>query len=283
MNTFVWLVRREFWENRAIWILPAVIAGLMVIASAVGHVEISAAEAGSPGAAALFFYATGMVFFSAMYLYVFWYLLDCLHADRKDRSILFWKSMPISDTATVLSKAAVAMVALPAVYFVASDLALLLMAAILSVRSQVPLGGLLWQPALWLSQQAVWIYLCVTSAIWYLPIVGWLMLVSAWAKRAVILYSVLLPLGILLAERLLFGTHEAALILMSRISGYKDVALKYPPSFHWSFGRGESVSSVLTLLDPQGFARSPAVWIGVAVGAAFIVGAIELRKRRADA
>jgi ABC-2 type transport system permease protein len=291
MNTFVWLVRREFWENRAIWVLPAVIAGLMVVAAAIGHaelsptgghVEVSVMQKSGPGAAVVFFFATGMIFFTTMNIYAFWYLLDCLYADRRDRSILFWKSMPIPDATIVLSKALVALVALPAVYFVAADVATLLMAAIISVRDHGPPGGSLWDARLWLQQQTLWIYISTTSALWYLPIAGWLMLVSASAKRAAILYAVLPPLGLVLAEHLLIGTHEIGKILMGRINGFKDAAFKYPPEFHWSPGHDDGVPSVIGLLDPEGFLRNPAVWIGAAIGAAFIVGAIELRKRRAD-
>jgi ABC-2 type transport system permease protein len=283
MNTFVWLVRREFWENRAIWILPSVIVGLMVLAAAVGHVEIAEVRPGSPGAVTLFFFATGMIFFSAMNIYAFWYLLDCLYADRKDRSVLFWKSLPISDAATVLSKVVVGLVALPVVYFVAADIASLLMAAILSVRLHPSVGGSLWQPSLWLQQQGLWIYMSATSLIWYLPIAGWLILVSAWAKRAVILFAVLPPLGIALAERLLLGTHETGRILLGRINGFKDAAFTYPAHFRWSFENGDTAPRVASLLDPAGFLRNPAVWIGVVIGIAFIGVAIELRKRRADA
>jgi ABC-2 type transport system permease protein len=248
-----------------------------------GHVEVSAAPMSGPGDAVVFFFATGMIFFTTMNIYAFWYLLDCLYADRRDRSILFWKSMPIADATIVLSKVLVALVALPVVYFVAADVATLLMVAISSVRDHGAPGGSLWDTKLWLQQQVLWIYISTTSALWYLPIAGWLMFVSASAKRAAILYAVLPPLGLVLAEHLLIGTHEIGKILLDRIGGLKDAAFKYPPQFHWSPGHDDSVPSVINLLDPEGFLHNPATWIGVAIGAAFIVGAIELRRRRADA
>ena len=93
-----------------------------------------------------------------MTIYSTWYLLDCLYADRKDRSVLFWKSLPISDTATVLSKLFIGLIAIPIVYFAAADLSTLLMAFIISVRAHSSLGSALWQPDLWLQLQVLWLY-----------------------------------------------------------------------------------------------------------------------------
>ena len=79
--------------------------------------------------------------------------------------MLFWKSMPISDTATVLSKLFVGLIAIPLVYFAAADLATLLMAFMISVRatSRRGLAARFWQPELWLQLQVLWLYVIVTS------------------------------------------------------------------------------------------------------------------------
>ena len=115
MNTYVWLIRREFWENRAIWICPAVIACALMLAALFGRVEV--AGLGSPernrAMAGMVLFAFGIIFFLVMTIYSSWYLLDCLNADRKDRSILFWKSLPISDTAMVLAKLFTGLIAIP--------------------------------------------------------------------------------------------------------------------------------------------------------------------------
>src|SRR5580692_5787322 len=207
MQTYVWLIRREFWENRAIWIVPAAIGVVLTFAVLFGKIDIVAAippeQQRLLGPQVLLAY--GVTFFVAMSIYSCWYLLECLYADRKDRSVLFWKSMPISDTATVLSKLFVGLVAVPAVYVAAADLATLLMAGILSAR--ISLGGALsqpafWQPTFWLQLQVLWVYVILTSAIWFLPISGWLLVVSAWAKRAAVLWAILPPLAAILAEHL---------------------------------------------------------------------------------
>src|SRR4029077_19946297 len=178
-------------------------------------------------ASGIFLVAIGVMFYLVMSLYAAWYLLDCLYTDRKDRSILFWKSLPISDSKTVLSKLLVGMVLVPLVYFVAADATALITAFILSIRARAYIGSALWQPEVWGQIQILWMYVIVTSAIWYLPVAGWLLLVSAWAKRAVILWSILPPLVLYLIERVFFGTRVIGHILNERLVGLPAVAYKH--------------------------------------------------------
>jgi ABC-2 type transport system permease protein len=284
MNNFIWLVRREFWENKAIWVMPACIGALMVVAGLFGKVEIAMLSASEPQSelpGVLFLFAIGGVFFVAMSIYSVWYLLDCLYADRKDRSVLFFKSLPLTDSATVFSKLFVALIAIPLVYFAAADVSALLMAFVVSVRARLVFGNNLWRPELWAQQQVLWLYVIATGILWYLPIVGWLLLVSAWAKRAVILQAILPPLAIILAEHLFLGTHAAAALFRERLLGGAYAALHHP--IHFSLQKGEMTPGVWQLPDPVGFLSSAEVWIGVLVGAACIAGAVQLRKRRTDA
>jgi ABC-2 type transport system permease protein len=284
MNDFVWLVRREFWENKAIWVLPACIGALMVVAGLFGKVEIAMLNASgrqSELAGVLFLLAIGGVFWGAMSIYSVWYLLDCLYADRKDRSVLFFKSLPLTDSATVFSKLFVAIIAIPLVYLAAADISALLMALVISVRARLVFGSTLWRPELWAQQQVLWLYVIATGILWYLPIVGWLVLVSAWAKRAVILQALLPPLAIMLIERLFLGTHASALLFRDRLLGGGYAAFHHP--INLSLQKGELTPGVWQLPDPVGFLSSADVWIGVLIGAAFIAGAVQLRKRRTDA
>jgi ABC-2 type transport system permease protein len=290
MNQYVWLIRREFWENRAIWIVPAVIGGALTLGALFGKLEtgglFTQTQAHAVGGVMLF--AFGVTFFVVMNLYATWYLVDCLYSDRKDRSILFWKSLPISDTATVLSKLVTGVIVIPLVYFVAADVSTLLIAFIISVRARSAFGGALWQPDVWLQLQVLWLYLIVTTAIWYLPFIGYLLAISAWAKRAVMLWTILPPLALYLVERWFFGTHVVGTLLWDRTYDYAARAFSEPS------GRGAWVTTVIhadsfttpgsvwTLLDPVDFVTSPATWIGVVVGIAFIIIAIQLRLRRTE-
>jgi ABC-2 type transport system permease protein len=280
MNTYLWLVRREFWERRSIWIVPAVIAGLVILVSLFGKTQFfvldSQTEIRELGAAHLA--GMGALFFSVMSLCVTLYYLDCLYDDRRDRSILFWKSLPVSDTETVLSKLVMGMLVFPVLYYVLAEFTALITALIVSVRAHSMVGGALWQGDLWLQIQVVWLWFIVTSAIWYLPVVGWLLLVSAAVKRAPMLWSVLPFLVIYLLEHYFLGTHYLGTLLGQRLAGYPATA------FHVVSNPdiARVAQRVLRLIDVQGFFSSPQTWIGLAVGVALIVGTIQVRMRRSE-
>jgi len=290
MNHYSWLIRREFWENRAIWTVPAVIAVALTLAALFGKVDIrslpTGIDANSVGGMVLF--AFGATFFVAMNLYASWYLLDCLYSDRKDRSILFWKSLPISDTATVLAKLFTGVIVIPMVYFAAADVSTVLMAFIVSVRAHSTFGSALWHPDLWLQLQVMWLYVIVTTAIWYLPFAGYLLVISAWARRAVVLWSIVPPLALYLLERWFFGTHWVGTVLGNRTFDYVAYAF-HETSDHRAWvttvvgdDKITTPGSVWRLIDPLEFLSSPATWIGVVIGAAFILCAIQLRLRRTE-
>jgi ABC-2 type transport system permease protein len=288
MNTAIWLIRREFWENRAIWIIPAAISAITLLAALFGNIEHMAVPADFPIPAVgqLFLVAVGATFFAMMSIYATWYLLDCLYADRKDRSVLFWKSLPISDTMTVLSKLATAMLVIPAVYFAAADLTSLMMAFIVSVRASSLFGGALWHADLWLQLQAFWLYLIVTAAIWYLPVCGYLLLISAWAKRAVTLWSILPPIAAIIAERWFFGTHVIAHVIEARLLGLPGAAFNTKlGSWTTTIVQHDAVrtpADIWSFLDLGGFLANPETLIGVLAGVVLIIGAVQLRKRRTE-
>jgi len=290
VNTTIWLIRREFWENRAIWTIPAVIGVFMILIALFGRADVMslASQVPSRTFGGGFLLAVGATFFAVMSIYSTWYLLDCLYADRKDRSVLFWKSLPISDTTMVLSKLATGLIVIPAVYFAAADATTVIMAFIISVRARSFIGAALWHGDLWLQLQALWIYVIVTTAIWYLPLAAYLMVVSAWAKRAVMLWSILPPIALILAERWFFGTHAAANQIGFRLLGFAEMAFRSDAgASSWvSSTVGDDVirtpASIWSFLNIGGFLSSPATWIGAAVGAALIVCAIQLRTRRTE-
>jgi len=290
MHTTMWLIRREFWENRAIWVVPAVIGVALTIAALFGRIDFGAAVPAEQQRmiAPTVLLAYGFTFFAVMSIYSSWYLMECLYADRKDRSVLFWKSLPISDTATVLAKLFTAVIAIPLVYFLAADVSTLLLALIVSMRAHAYFGSVLWQPELWLQLHVLWLYVIVTTAIWFLPFTGWLMLVSAWAKRAVALWLVLPPLALYGIEQWFFGSHFVGSQLTERAVGYLSRAFydhSNPAAWATTAIGTDTITaptSVWRLLNPVGFVSSPATWIGVLVGAAMIYGAIQLRLRRTE-
>ena len=289
MNTYIWLVRREFWENRAIWVIPLAIGAFMLLCALFGRPDLMVASSAALGRTVgqAFLGAVGATFFAVMSIYAAWYLLDCLYADRKDRSVLFWKSLPISDAATVLSKLATAVIVIPLVYFVAADLTTLLVAFIISVRAGSLVSGALWQASLWLQIQALWLYLILTTGVWYLPVTAYLLLISSWAKRAVTLWSVLPPLALILGERWFFGTHVIAHQLNVRLFGFVNAAFNANLASWVSANVADkdairTPADIWSFLDFAGFFSSMATWAGAAAGVVLIIGSIQLRMRRTE-
>ena len=277
MNVYAWLIRREFWERRAIVLVPVILSAILVLLALFGRSEFLRLDAPVTGVAAARIYlaAIGGLFLAVMTSYSGLYLIDCLYDDRRDRSVLFWKSLPVSDTQTVVSKVVIGLIVVPLVSFVAADVTALLVAFILSVRNH-GLVSVLWQPTAWLQIQTVWIYLICTAAVWYLPVAGWLLLVSAWVKRAPMLWSVLPLLIVYLVETVFLRTHYLYNLLSERFGGYGRAA------YDGAFNPTNSAANIGSLIDLRGFLTNPAVWIGAVAGILLIVGAIQLRMRRGE-
>jgi ABC-2 type transport system permease protein len=291
---FYWSVRRELWENRYLYLVPLIAAGIALIgflwasrhlpdnvrkaAALDPNVKYALLTASHDYVAALLILVTGLV--SA------WYCLEALHGERRDRSILFWKSLPVSDTTTVLSKAAIPLLVMPAIAFVvilATHL-LMLLAATLIVVSNGESPAVLWEQAPVFRNPWVLIYGLITLTIWNAPITAWLLVVSAWAQRAPLLWAVLPPLVIVAIERIAFGTSYIGSVLKSRLSGGFShafiVRTKEAAAAAQGDGHDRMAQAFNAIPDPAKFVSSPAVWIGVAVAAALLALAIWLRRRR---
>lgn len=150
------------------------------------------------------------LFLFIMFLVSVNYLLGCLYSDRKDRSILFWKSMPVSEWREVLCKLAVASLIVPVV-FLAASLATQMLTMVLSMLLVWRMGGApvdlvlgnIQFGALFLNQiggSVVW-------ALWTVPAYAWFMLASAAAKRSPFLLAVAIPIGLALVEEFIVGSH----------------------------------------------------------------------------
>jgi ABC-2 type transport system permease protein len=292
MNTFAWLIRREIWENRGIYVAPMIVGVLQILAALIGHIQIPAHRIavatshglveGRLGGIAMF--ATGWFFGVVMIIYSTFYLVDALYGDRKDRSILFWKSLPITDSAVVLSKLVTALLVIPAIFFAIGDLTGLISSGILSVR----LSGAALAPGIWLQFQVLWLYLIIAMALWYLPIAGWLLLVSAWARRAVLFWVIFPPFMLAVVERMFFGSSILGRMLKDRVLGFvthgiRQGVIRYD-ALPWIIGDGSAPTqpSVLDAIDLAGLLATPALWAGLLVGAGFVYGAIVLRRHRMD-
>jgi ABC-2 type transport system permease protein len=198
------------------------------------------------------------------------YCLDALHGERRDRSILFWKSLPVSDLTTVLSKAAIPLVVLPAVTFVvivATQLVMMLLANAALLVNGVPLTS--WAQLPLAEQSIVLLYGLIALALWHAPLYAWLLLISGWARRNVFLWAVLPLIVIQVVEKLAFNTSYIGSILKHRLTGFAAEA--------FAFGPHPRIDS-LAQLTPGRFLSTPGLWIGLAFAAAFLLAAARQRR-----
>ncbi len=138
-----------------------------------------------------------LLFLMVLFIVVFFYLLGALYDDRKDGSILFWKSLPVSDTQTVLSKLLTAIFLAPAFFVVIAALAQLLVLVLVSIIVLLYGGdpiSAIWKPIDLTGNWGLLVAGAIMQLLWALPIYGWLLLVSAWAKRRPFLQAVFIPL-----------------------------------------------------------------------------------------
>src|SRR5450432_2586565 len=276
-----WSVRRELWENRSIYLAPLAAAGVYLLAYMVAVMRLQHKWRALSGVEMIrrhaiaepYDVAAGLMMVTAMIVGAF-YCLDALHGERRDRSILFWKSLPVSDLTTVLSKACIPLVVLPLTAFgisLAMQLTMLFLSTVVLLASGVGAAAL-WTGLPLLQMTGVMVYGLTVHALWHAPIYGWLLLVSGWARRATLLWAVLPLLVIGAFERIVFHTSHFASLVMYRLAGAMKEA--------FVFGAQTGHADRLTQLDPLRFMASAGLWIGLLAAAGFLAAAARLRRRR---
>jgi ABC-2 type transport system permease protein len=277
-----WSVRRELWENRSVYVGPLVVAAVVLLGSSIHLIvtlahtmrRVSALDPARRHAvvAAPYSMAPAPIML-ATFLVAIFYALDALHGERRDRSILFWKSLPVSDLTTVLSKAIIPLVVLPLIGLalgMATQLVLLLLSTAILLGSGLS-PATLWAELRLIQQPLVMFYGLTVHALWFAPIYGWLLLVSAWARRMPVLWAALPPLAIALVEKLAFNTSHFGSLLGYRVIGAMSEAFAVK-------AHGGVVIDRLAQLDPLRFLGSAGLWSGLAVAAIFIAMAVRLRR-----
>jgi ABC-2 type transport system permease protein len=281
-----WSVRRELWENRSLYIAPLSVAALALFGFLLALIKRPKDEglapinpSFQPTALAMPYSHAAMLLVLTAFIVVIFYCLDALYGERRDRSILFWKSLPVSDLTTVLAKAGVPLAILPLTVF-AITVAVQLTMLLLSVAALLMSGGsvaTLWRHLPLFQLQAVLLYSLAVITLWYAPIYGWLLLISAWARRTTFLWAVLPPLAISLVELIAFHTAHFGLLLKERLIGFapKAFALRMPDG---SFIDPHFIP--ITQITPGRFLGSPGLWIGLVFAAACLAAAVRLRQYR---
>jgi ABC-2 type transport system permease protein len=270
-QTMYWSIRRELWENHSIYIAPLIAAALLLLGHFISMVPLQ--HRGRAASASHYEFAAFLIMGTALIVGVF-YSLDALYGERRDRSILFWKSLPVSDLITVLSKLTIPFIILPLLSFViaiATQFIMLLLGSAMLLGSGAN-PATLWTGLPFVHVSLVVLYHIVTvHGLWYAPLYGWLLLVSAWAPRAPFLWAVLPPFVICGLEKVAFGTSYCLGILQNRLTGPQG------PQSTAAGGAHTGMDFMATLI-PQHFFSEPGLWIGLAVAAAFVAGAVRLRR-----
>ena len=314
MNRLIALIRREYWENKgAFRTTPLVIGGIYIafllmsifttahfdnemytFREAIRMLAEQTPEFRSVHGSEVML-GSSLFFTVVLAFVVFFYLLGALYDDRKDRSILFWKSLPASDTMTIASKLLSAMVLAPLLFWVIIVITQIIMAGIASLMV-LSVGENPW--TLFLSVVnpfKAWALLLVSylaASIWFLPMYGWLLLVSSFAPRIPLLFAVLPPVVFAILQvwitfletftfnASLFGligewvANSPAILTAQVHDGQGTLALGMPLTK--DFDHAVTVANILDRLFSLQMAG------GLAVAAVFLAGALWLRHRATE-
>lgn len=321
------LMQREMWENRIgfVW-APLVLSAIVITISlmsmfmvhqvdtqslttidALRYYDSSFSEEQKANVMGTTVVALQVIFGSVMLIVTLFYLLGALYDDRKDRSILFWKSLPISDSMTVISKMASGALLLPAVFLVAMAITLFVMLGLVSIyaiAADISPWANFWAPANLISHFFYFILGSLVQAVWLLPLWGWLLLCSAFAPRLPLLFAVGIPLLVswihrywMLVQNFDYRTPSVMYYIGERIT-----QAVLPFNVHARIGDdtvqigigddnpdGDVLNEAVSVVDFSSTMSylgerlsDPSLWYGVVIGAAFMVGAVYIRRRTSE-
>jgi ABC-2 type transport system permease protein len=314
MKRLLALMQREFWENKGAFRTTPIVIGLIHIGLLLmsifttAHfdnelytfreaIRVLAEQSSEFRHTHIYEVMLGSsVFFTiVLSVVIFFYLLGSLYDDRKDRSILFWKSLPASDSLTLLSKLLSAMITAPLCFLLVFILTQIIASAIASVMV-LSVGENPW--TLFISEMdplKVWFMVAfsyLATSIWYLPVAGWLMLVSAFAPRVPLLFALLPPIIFSILQSWieflktftynssLFGiigqwvANSPAILTAQVQNGKGEVALGV--SLTEGFDHSVTAANILARLF------SIDMLYGLVIAAAFLAAALWLRRRATD-
>jgi ABC-2 type transport system permease protein len=277
---YAWSIRRELWENRSVYLAPAAVACVALLGSllSTAHVrrQMTALTAGDLKAASglmgPYAFSAAAIAFTGL-LVSFFYCVGALYGERRDRSILFWKSLPVSDLITVAAKATIPLVVIPAVTLAAvyaTQLLTQLGSSIVVVSEGFPLS-LYWARTDLRLMWTMLAYGLVTLALWHAPVFGWLLMVSAWAKRSPILWAIVPPAAVSCLELIAVGSHHVWDFISDRLLGGGIVFTVHGDGKH-PIERFDQISARIY--------GQPDLWLGLVVAALFLAAAVWLRRRR---
>jgi len=276
MNNLYWSIRRELWENRSVYLAPLIVGGVVLFGFFIGLAKLPGQlRSASPEKMHQIVespYVIGALMLMGAQLVVsIFYCLDALYGERRDRSVLFWKSMPVSDVTAVLAKALIPVLVLPLltwVLTVATGGVMLMFSGVVLQANGLSASLVTSHLSLF---QIAWYnfgHLVAFHGLWYAPLYAWLLLVSAWATRVPFLWAVLPPAALVVLERIAFNSQIAAGLLQQLFMGGSAPEASAP---------GMTMEAMMPTPD---FVLRPGLWVGLAITAALLFGAVRLRRSR---
>ena len=197
------------------------------------------------------------------------YLLGSLHADRRDRSVLFWKSMPVSEWQEIATKMATVSLIIPGIYIAVSiltQLAYVMLAMLLVWRMDMSPGEVVLNninfTSLLLGQLGGWL----VWVLWTAPFYAWLLLSSAAARRSPLMFALAIPIGLLIVTEVFLGTEFLSNAIGHHIPEW--VEQDSGSMGFYLYGPNWPALDYLGML------------LGLLVAAAMMTGAVWLRKHR---
>jgi ABC-2 type transport system permease protein len=282
MQLFYWSVRRELWEHRSLYLAPLAATGLFLLGFLIGLVRLPgkmgawrAMDAAQQHEAIVQpYHFIELLLMGTLLIVAVFYCIDALHGERRDRSILFWKSLPVSDVTTVLAKASIPLLILPLLCTVLTVITQWIMLPLSSVVLLVGGGNaaLPWN-SLPMFQMSVGLlaHLVGVHGLWYAPFYGWLLLVSAWARRGAILWATLPLLAVGIVEKIAFNTSYFEATLLYQFRGGQDGA---------DYVAGSKAIHPIAHIHIVSLIGSVGMWAGLVVTAIFLAAAVRLRRYR---
>ncbi len=272
-----WSIRCEIWENVSVYIAPLAAATLFLFGFAINmlsmrrHLGALPPDLAQPhDLLATRYELSGALIMGTALIVGIFYSLDALYGERRDRSILFWKSLPVSDLTTVLSKLTIPLLILPLLSFVislATQFIMLVLSSVILAGSGVNIAAL-WTEVSFFHVSVVLLYhLLTVHGLWYAPIYGWLLMVSAWAPRAPFIWAFLPPFVVCVVEKVALNTSHFLELLEERLVGPGDAMAPH-----------SAPKDFMATLIPHHFFGTPGLWTGLALAALFLFVAVRLRR-----
>lgn len=279
---WLWSILREIWEFRSIYVAPLIVAVLVIVGSLISMArtarQLHDAAALTPMQQQELIqqpYNFGALFLMGItFIVSIFYCLEALQSERRDRSILFWKSLPVSDFTTVLSKMSIPVVVLPVIAIVLTMLTHIIM---LLLNSVVLMGSgqnvaLLWSHVGLGQMWGMMLYhMLILHGLWFAPLYGWLLLVSAWARRLAFLWAALPLIIVGVVERVAFNTTHLTNWLAYRFGGAPG-GNAYPG--------GNMAMHEWSHLQLSEALLNPGLWTGLGFAALCVLLATRMRRGR---